>query len=115
MSITNLMFDRATVERDTVTTTDDYGHPLPPVWGSHITSMSCRVYSNKGTYITDGDKSATVEVLRIAYRLDADITDADRITIIKDRRGVTRYTGNFELKNTARKYNHFEADLKRVQ
>tara|TARA_R100000789_G_scaffold1291_3_gene4266 strand:- start:83 stop:427 length:345 start_codon:yes stop_codon:yes gene_type:complete len=111
MSMRGAMVYRATVERDTETGTDSYGNPLPPSWGSHIT-LPCRVYNDGKTMIVDGGKTATVEVLRMSFPLDKDVTEDDRITAITDRKGTSLYSGNFEIKEKTRKYTHFEADLK---
>lgn len=105
---------RATVQRNTETGTDGHGQPLPPVWAAHLTA-ACWVYNDGKRLVTDGNKIASVEALKIALPLDIDVTDADRLTEIKDRRGYILFPGNFEIKNITRKYNHAEADLKAIR
>lgn len=121
MSVVNELFHRATIQRNSVTETDGYGHLSTPSWSDHILSLPCKIYNNSAKYITDSEKVGTVEILKMAYRIidttgnQTDVTDADRISIVRDRKGKTLYTGNFEIKNITRKYDHYEADLKKVQ
>ncbi len=113
------MVNRATVQRNTETGTDGHGNPLEPVWAAHCI-LPCLVYNDGKTLTIDGDKTATVEALRIAFPLtinglNADITQADRITAIKDLKGCTLYDQNYLIKQKTRKYDHYEADLKAVE
>ena len=102
------------MQRNTKTGSDGHGHPLVPVWASHLT-LDCRVYANKKLLVVDGDKQATKANLRIAYRLGEDVTRADRITAIKDRNNATLYSETYEIKQITRRRDHFEADLEEIE
>ncbi len=108
------MIHRATVERNTATTTDDYGHPVKPVWGAHLT-ISCRVYHDKKRLAIDGDKIATIQTPRIAFPLSVDVTKNDRVTAVKDRNGTTLWGDTYEINEVVRLVDHYEAELRAVE
>ena len=120
MSIRTRMIARATVERNSETGTDAHGHPLVEAWAFHLT-LPCRVYNDNKRLIIDGDKTATIGQLRIAYPLlnnngkNIDVTEADRITAVKDRKGTSLYTDDYDIRQITRKYTHYEADLKAIE
>lgn len=101
---------RATIERNTQSGLDGFKSPLVPTWGSHLT-LDCRVYTNKRALTVDGDKQATKATLRIAFRLGADVTRADRVNGIKDRKDTVLYSEVYEIRQITRRKDHFEADL----
>ncbi|MBT4292492.1 hypothetical protein HOD41_07350 [bacterium] len=100
---------RATVQRNTTSSNDAHGHPLEPTWGPHLT-LDCWVYTGKKQNVIDGDKTTTVEVLKISWR-DEDVTEADRITGITDRNSVSKYSDNYLIRNKSFRHDHFEAEL----
>ncbi len=105
---------RATVQRNTGTATDDYNQPVTPTWGTHLTP-ACWVYNDGKRLVVDGDKTVTVEALKIALPLGIDVTNSDRITEIKNRKGDILYPGNFSVNEIKRVHNHLEANLKVVK
>lgn len=105
---------RATVERNTASGADAYGGDPVPAWGAHLT-LACWVYNDSKRLVVDGDKDATIEGLKIMYPLGSDITEADRITVIKDRNSVTLYSANYEINNPVRVHTHMRAELKVVE
>ena len=111
---TNAFIHRATVQRNSETGLDAHKHPLVPVWAFHLT-LDCRVYNNKKTLVIDGDKTASITTLRIAYRFNEDITVADQITAIKDRNNGSLYSQTYAIKQPVRRRDHWEADLVEVE
>ena len=111
MSFRNKMVHRATVEVNTPTGTNDHGHPTKPIW-SLAQISPCWVYNSKDALIIDGKKESTIRTLRIAFPLDANITEDHRITLVTDKNSVTLYSGNYLVRQKVRKHTHFEADLK---
>ncbi len=112
MTIRSKMVLRATVERDTGTAAvDNYGGPAVPVWTDHLTS-ACWVYNDGKRLVVDGDKTVTVEALKIALPLGIDVTNSDRITEVKNRKGDTLFPGNFSINEIKRVHTHLEANLK---
>lgn len=105
---------RAAVERNGAAGTDDYGHPVAPVFAAHAT-LACFVWSNQRRAVVDGDKTATVEDLRAVFPLDADIGEADEIASVTDRQGSVLLSGRFRIDALQRKHRHLEATLVRVQ
>ncbi len=123
---------RATLERNKASGIDDYGNPLPSSWqlqsgaelgvielgsvalfGSVI--LHCWVYNDGKRLVVDGDKTVTVEALKIALPLGIDVTNSDSITEIKNRKGAILYPGNFSINEIKRVHNHLEANLKVMQ
>ncbi len=111
MSVRSRMVHRATVEVNTSSGTDSYGHPTIPVW-SLAQISPCWVYNGKDALIIDGKKETTVRLLRIGFSLTENITEAHRITLITDKNEQTLISGNFLVRQKTRKFNHYEADLK---
>lgn len=105
---------RAVVERNTASGTDAYGHPVPPVFGPHAT-LPCFVWSTQRRTVADGDKTALVEDHRALFPLGADVTEADEIASVTDRRGAEILSGRFRIEAIQRKHTHLEAALERVQ
>ena len=110
-----MMVMRATVERDNSSTTDAYGHPVPETWLAHIASQPCRVWSSSRREVNDNRKEVLIESIRCAMPLGADVTEADRITSIKDRRGAELWAGPLRIDTIQHKHTHVEMDLTRVQ
>lgn len=107
---TSSFFHRATIERNTQSGSDAHGHPDVPTWGSHLT-LDCRVYTNRRALTVDGNKQASKDTLRIAFRLGEDVTRADRVNGITDRKLTTIYSEVFEIRQITRRKDHYEADL----
>ena len=78
--IESLMKMRCTVQRNTQTTPDAYGHLEPATWTDHITEQRCWLYTRRGREVIDGRVTAEVQELRAFVPLGTDIGTADRIT-----------------------------------
>jgi hypothetical protein len=101
---------RAVVQRNSQSSTDAHNNPLVPSWGAHISALDCRVYNDTKKNVIDGDKTTTIEVLKIAWRSE-DVTEADRIIGITDRNSTSLYSANYLIREKKYKYDHFEAEL----
>lgn len=114
MSARGRMVHRAAVERNTASGTDDYGHPVAPVFEA-LATVPCFAWSTSRTEVVDGGKYAKVESLKMLLPLDADVTEADEIAGVTDRQGNTILDGRLKIEGLQRKHRHFEATLQRVQ
>lgn len=86
------MRHRATVLRNTATGRDARNAKRPPVWVEQEDPLHCRVWSSQtaGTRTVEGtDVNVVFEDLRMMVALEADVTTADRIGSIVDRRGTS--------------------------
>lgn len=104
---------RALVQRDQTVTNDAWGHPQAPSWTT-LATYACRVWSSARRHVVDGNKDALVEDLRCAFPLGTDVTAADRISSVQDRRGTTLWAGPLEIQALQHKHTHLEAILRRV-
>ena len=114
MTARSRMTMRAMVERNSASGTDDFGHPVAPVYATHAT-IPCFVWSRDRREIVDGRKLAVIEDLRALFPIDADILEADEIASVTNRRGATLLSGRFRIEGLQRKHSHLEATLLRVQ
>ena len=107
---TSSFIHRATVERNSETGSDAHGNPLVATYAA-LSTLDCRVYNDTKANVIDGDKSTTIEVIKIAWRLTDDLIEGDRITGVTDRNSVSIYSANFIVKEKKFKYDHYEAIL----
>ncbi len=113
MSARGRMTMRADVERNTASGTDAHGHPVAPVFAAHET-IPCFVWFNSSRDVVDGDKQAIIKDARAMFPLKADVTEADEIASIKDRKGNVIIAGRFSIDAIEPKHDHVEALLERV-
>ncbi len=112
------MTHRATVQRNTPAGTDGFGGPGAAVWGSHIAALHCWFYA-KGSVgvereVIDGDKSVTLGSHKLLIPLGTDITEADRITAIDDRLGVSIMANTMRIHSVTHRHNHLELEVEEV-
>ena len=105
---------RAEIERDGTITTDAYGHPEVPAFAA-LATVACRIWSNSRREINDTKKYALVEEIRCAMPLGTDVTEKDRIALVKDRLGVTIWDGPLRIDAIQYKHTHVEMNLRRIQ
>lgn len=108
------MTHRALVERGVSVGTDDFGHPNPPAWDTHIASLPCRLWTKSEREIADGNKLVILAVHKLLVPLNTDITESDRIASIKDRLGNTLVGNLMLIRSVIRKETHLELDLEEV-
>lgn len=78
MAYADLLINTATIQRHTVTGTDEYGQPVYN-WANHLPDEPCRLMDAGGREIKVG-----AEVVIADYKLflrDVDITEQDRVVI----------------------------------
>lgn len=117
MTARSQMTMRAVIERNGATAVDDYGGPVPPVWGPHRT-VACRAWhSREGELDADGRRTLFLDGLVCAVPLSAaDVTMRDRVARIEDRRAALLFDGPFAIAAPAvRRSTHIELWLERVQ
>src|SRR3546814_5932327 len=74
---------RAVIERNTESGTDEYSHPLPPVFATLHAALPCWVWSTSRRTVVDGDKTAIVEDVRALFPRAADVAEGDQVASIK--------------------------------
>lgn len=104
---------RAVVQRNAEAGTDPDGGKLPPNWQTHAT-IPCRAWSRAKKVVSDTDKGALLADLRCAFPAGADVTEADRVARIEDRRGTLLFPGPMSILTLQRRPGHLEAMLERV-
>jgi hypothetical protein len=109
----SLMRHRAVTERDAQTQITAYGHRAAPDW-QPVGVIPCYAYSFARKLLADGAKEITLEDLRIAFPLRADVRDGDRVVRVTDRLYNTLIDGPMIVKNLQRRPDHQEAMVERV-
>ena len=106
------MVHRAVIERNTPSpAVDGYGGPGISVWASHIASMPCFASTKPARHVEDGGKDTVIEDFRMMFPITADVTDADRVANITDRRAVVKFAGPFKIETIIQTEAHKEALL----
>jgi head-tail adaptor len=110
------MRHRATVERATATPDGGGGETLG--WNTHIASLPCWTWFDArregALEETQGDKVTVLEDRRMIVPLGTDITEKDRIAVVKDRRGATLFAGPMRIESVGRRDDHMELYLSEV-
>ena len=105
---------RAVIQRDTATSTDDHGQPAVPVWSAG-TSTPCYCWQEKMTEVIDVNKTAILDQLRMMLPTGTDVTRADRVLNVTDRRGTVKFTGPFLIDGDPEiRATHVELSLRQV-
>ncbi len=106
---------RADIQRNATATTDARGHPDAPDFQA-LATVACFAWTKRRQRVVDGNKIAYAEDFICAMALDTDITEADRVNQIADRRGAVLFAGPFKpLGTIQRRQQHLELRLQRVQ
>lgn len=105
---------RAGVERNVASGTDNWGHPVAPLFEPHA-RVACFAYTPSSSDIMDGDKVATVQDVRIMFAVGADIQAGDEIASITNKAGILLFPGRYRVDGPVQfKHNHAEAALRKV-
>ncbi len=90
MSLRAQMTHRVLVERDgNAGQTDAYNNPQAPSWATHIAAQPCYYYepaAQRGEQ--QGERNVNLYTHQVLMPLGVDITEADRINGVVDRRGT---------------------------
>lgn len=106
---------RAAVERDSATAKDAWGNPVAAVMTSTGDPLACFIWSVKSEDLTDGAKSAGVELFHGLFALGVDLRPGDEIAAITDRQGAVILPGRMlVLGPVQRRHTHVEATLRRI-
>ena len=118
MGVAQSMTYRATVQRNTPAGTDGFGGPGAASWGSHLSDLHCWFYA-KGAVgaereVIDGGKSVTLGSHKMIIPKGTDITEADRVTAIKDRAGVSIMANTMRIHSVTHRHTHLELEVEEV-
>ena len=101
MSARSNMTMRATVSRDTISTSTSWGGEEKPDFVP-VGVVPCRAWSKMRRDVTDDGKSAVVEDMRAAVPVDANVEEKDQL-VIRDRLGVILFGGPVAVEARARR------------
>lgn len=113
-AVVSKMRHRADIERDASTGTNDWNTAPSPDFQTHLSGVKCFAWSTSRKELVDDVKTAVFEVLRCIMPLATDVTEADRITAIKDRSGTTVLSGPLRIEAVQRQHTHLELILERI-
>lgn len=111
MTARGKMTMRGTLQRDQQANTDGYNLPLAPIWSTG-TSISCWLYTRRSVRTVDGDKSVTVEDLRMMVPNGTDVQVGDRFTQVVDQQGTVIHSTPLLVETLQRYRYHIELGLK---
>ena len=93
---------------------DDWNAPADPAWEALPDTIPCHCWSSRDVRrAADGVKVAVVEEFRMMTPHDADLSAADRIDRITDRRGNVLFPGPLVVDGPERMETHTEWRLGR--
>lgn len=108
---------RADVERDASGAADAWGQKPMPSWGTHLSDVSCLVWTQAKRQIVGGganEKVVIIEDIRSMVPLGTDVAENDRFTNVKDRNGTTLFSGPFNIDKVQRRRTHLELLLSKA-
>lgn len=112
------MTQRATLERDSAAqataTKDPFGGKLVPAWTTVAHAVPCWCWSEQRSESVDTARTVVTEGLRIMFPLGTDVTERDRVAVVKDRAGQVVQQGPFGLGGVVRLNGHLEATMQLV-
>lgn len=109
------MKHRATIERNSgAAETDAWGDQGEPEWQTHLIDVPCRAWFGTEREVTDGNKTAAVEERRAIMPLGTDVTEADRILSVKDRKGTVLFDGPIRIESVGHRQDHLALVLEAV-
>ena len=111
------MTHRAAILRDAnAGQTDAGGQPLPPDWQPHLADVPCRCWAEPSEEVSaDGDRTVVVEGRRIIFPVGTDVTEADRVARVTDRRGNLIFDGPARIEGLVRRPDHLSAVLEVIE
>lgn len=116
MSARGSMKHRATIERDAnANTEDEWGGPQEPDWQEHLTELPCKAWFAAGREIV-GQVNAVVEDRRMIVPRRTDLTEADRVAAVTDRKGepIPGFEGPMRIETVGGRSDHLVVYLEAV-
>lgn len=116
MSARASMRHRCTIERDNSdqAPTDSWGDQPEPDWKPHLENLPCKTWFETGREAID-TKVEAIETRRMMVPLGTDVTEADRVAFVTDRRGVRRlFEGPANIESVGARADHLELLLQAV-
>ena len=108
---------RCVTQRNATTTEDDYGQTATPDWEDYLTDLPCFVWYTKGAARktrTEDKITMTLDLAKMICPLDTDITAADRIASVMDRKYEELF-GAFSIDSIHRRKDHYDLTLTEVK
>lgn len=108
------MTHRATIERDTQTATNPYGHVGEPTFEALEAELPCFLYTRRSRARAEDvqvERTAVVEEMALLAPLDADVTERDRVNGVEDRLGNVLLAGVHNIRSVLRHHTHVEIVL----
>ena len=105
------MTQRATIERNTQTDANEYGHVGPAEWEPLADEMPCFLYSRSSRGQPESvtpDRAVVVEQMALMVPLGADVTERDRVNGVEDRSGNVLLAGVQNIRSVMRHHTHLE-------
>jgi hypothetical protein len=111
------MTHRALVQRDANAGTQDaYGNEQAASWATQIAAQACYYWQPAtGRAESQGERNVLIYGHQVVMPLETDITEADRINGITDRRGRVVSADVFGITGIARKPDHLLLTLEVIK
>lgn len=103
------MTQRCTIQRNAAAT-DEWGSPGAPGWVDHLTDVPCYAWVNSGREVL-GNEVVVVTELHVYLPSGTDVTEADQIVSITDRRARLIHPGPMNIKSVDPYPGHLEATV----
>jgi hypothetical protein len=114
MTTRSRMTHRCTVERNGSPGPDGYGNARPSEWGVHISAQPCYYSQPAARGEVQGERNVNLYVHQVLVPLGVDVTTADRINGVSDRRGLSVAAGPFNITAIRRLPDHLLLSLESV-
>ncbi len=105
---------RCDIERDGAVGTDDWNTDPEEALAPHLADVHCWAWIGTDRETVDGDKTVSIEVMRMMVPLRTDVTAKDQIISVKNRLGAILFTGPLRIETVERRQTHLELTLDRV-
>lgn len=113
MPARNAMTMRATIERAT-TSVDALGQDSISSWSTLHSSLPCRVWTRAELETANGSIFVNNAGHRLMIPLGTDITEKDRVTAVKDRKGTSLISNTMQIRAVIRRTDHKEIHLTEI-
>jgi len=111
MTARGRMTMRGTLQRDQQASRSGYGHKMAPDWSAG-TVISCWLYTKRSGMLIDGDKTVTVESLRMMVPNGTDVQVGDQFSQVIDQQGTAIHSTPLLVQTVQRYRGHIELGLR---